>query len=145
MFGSRRSEEPPEVTSRLRLYRLVPELEEADEIDRDLVCRIVGEREAVVPLLIGLARGYAREDLCRTKTIEAVPALRIELFSENSGNLCGHSGRRSAPDGLFIRFVRARPSGRTIKMTMKSSMNERVRSKITAGQSWITDCSAIPD
>jgi len=81
VFALRRAEEPPEVASRLRLHRLLLELEEAVEIERDLVDRIVHEGEAIVPLLIGLLRGYAREDVCEAKTVESVLALLGEIGS----------------------------------------------------------------
>jgi len=84
IFESQRAEELPEVTRRLRLHRLLLELEEADGIERDLVDRIVREGEAIVPLLIGLLRGYAREDLCRAQTIEAVLALLGEIGSPSA-------------------------------------------------------------
>jgi hypothetical protein len=81
IFASQRAEEPPEVTSRLRLHRLLLELEEADETDRDLVDRVVREGEAIVPLLIASLRGYARTDLCEPETIESVLALLGEIGS----------------------------------------------------------------
>jgi hypothetical protein len=91
MFASQRSEKPPEVMARLRLHRLLLELEEADEIDRDLVDRILQEGETIVPLLIGFLRGYARTNLCEAETIEAVLALLVDRIVELQPEAAGQA------------------------------------------------------
>jgi len=82
-FGSRRAEEPPEVTSLLRLHCLLLELQEAEEIERDLVDRILREGDAIAPLLMGILRGYAREELFDGEgfILEGVLALLGEIGS----------------------------------------------------------------
>ena len=56
----RRDLEPAPVTARLRPYRLIHQLQEAGDLDAQLVDALVQEREAIAPLLIGVLRGWAQ-------------------------------------------------------------------------------------
>ncbi len=83
MLRARRGAEPPEVTSRLRLHRLLLELHESENVESDLVDAIVREAGPGVPLLIGFLRVYAREELLDGDegTVENVLALLGEIGS----------------------------------------------------------------
>ena len=48
------------VTARLRPYRLIHQLQEADDLDAHLVDALVQEGESIVPLLVGVLRGWAQ-------------------------------------------------------------------------------------
>jgi hypothetical protein len=63
MLQSRRDLEPPEVTARLRPYRLLQQLQEAEDLDPDLVDAIVREGSGLVPPLVGILRVFAETSL----------------------------------------------------------------------------------
>jgi hypothetical protein len=56
----RRDLEPVPVTARLRPYRLIQQLQEAEDLDAQLVDALVQEGESIVPLLVGALRGWAQ-------------------------------------------------------------------------------------
>jgi hypothetical protein len=56
----RRDLEPVPVTARLRPYRLIHQLQDAEDLDAQLVDPLVQEGESIVPLLIGVLRGWAQ-------------------------------------------------------------------------------------
>ncbi len=116
-LGLLRAEEPPEVTSLLRLHRLLLELQESQGIEREMVDAIVREGEATVPLLVGFLRGYAREGLFGggEGVIENVLALLGEIGSplvlaeilECSG--IENAGLSGAAGWAFDRIVELQP------------------------------------
>jgi hypothetical protein len=59
----RRDLEPVPVTARLRPYRLIHQLQEAEDLDAQLVDTLVQEGESLVPLLVGVLRGWAQNFL----------------------------------------------------------------------------------
>jgi hypothetical protein len=59
----RRDLEPAAVTARLRPYRLIHQLQDGDDLDTQLVDALVQEGESVVPLLVGVLRGWAQSFL----------------------------------------------------------------------------------
>jgi hypothetical protein len=59
----RRDLEPALVTARLRPYRLIHQLQEAEDLDAQLVDALVQEGESIVPLLAGVLRGWAQSFL----------------------------------------------------------------------------------
>jgi hypothetical protein len=63
MFRERRDLEPAEVTARLRPFRLLQQIQEAEELDSELIDVVLGEGEAITPLLAGILRGYAQSPL----------------------------------------------------------------------------------
>jgi hypothetical protein len=56
----RRDLEPVPVTARLRPYRLIHQLQDAEDLDAPLVDALVQEGESIVPLLVGVLRGWAQ-------------------------------------------------------------------------------------
>ncbi|MGB7721091.1 MAG: hypothetical protein WBL65_14390 [Bryobacteraceae bacterium] len=56
----RRDLEPVPVTARLRPYRLIHQLQDAEDLDAQLVDALVQEGESIVPLLVGVLRGWAQ-------------------------------------------------------------------------------------
>jgi hypothetical protein len=59
----RRDLEPAPVTARLRPYRLIHQLQDAEDVDAQLVDTLVQEGESIVPLLVGVLRGWAQSFL----------------------------------------------------------------------------------
>ena len=59
----RRDLEPAPVTARLRPYRLIHQLQEAEDLDAHLVDALVQEGESIAPLLVGVLRGWAQSFL----------------------------------------------------------------------------------
>ena len=59
----RRDLEPVPVTARLRPYRLIHQLQDAEDVDAQLVDALVQEGESIVPLLVGVLRGWAQSFL----------------------------------------------------------------------------------
>ncbi|MGA2267201.1 MAG: SEC-C domain-containing protein [Bryobacteraceae bacterium] len=59
----RRDLEPAAVTARLRPYRLVHQLQEAEDLDAQLVDALVREGASIAPLLVGVLRGWAQDFL----------------------------------------------------------------------------------
>jgi hypothetical protein len=59
----RRDIEPVPVTARLRPYRLIHQLQEAEDPDAHLIDALVQEGESIVPLLVGVLRGWAQSFL----------------------------------------------------------------------------------
>ncbi|MBI4875005.1 MAG: hypothetical protein HY822_10280 [Acidobacteria bacterium] len=57
--------EPADVTTRLRPYRLIQQLQDAPKMDRKLVGALISEGESLVPLLVGILRGWARNFVAR--------------------------------------------------------------------------------
>jgi hypothetical protein len=60
---SRRDLEPATVTVRLRPFRLIHQLQDTEDLDAQLVDALVQEGESVVPLLVGVLRGWAQSFL----------------------------------------------------------------------------------
>jgi hypothetical protein len=56
----RRDLEPVPVTARLRPYRLIHQLQDAEELDAQLVDALLQEGESIVPLLVGVLRSWAQ-------------------------------------------------------------------------------------
>jgi hypothetical protein len=56
-----RDQEPAEVASRLRKYRLIHKLQEDSDLDTGVVDEIIAEGPAAVPLLVGVLRDYAQD------------------------------------------------------------------------------------
>ena len=83
-----RATEPAEVTAELKAYRLIHDLEEAlgNELERELVDAILAEREACLPLLIGILRGLAEGALPEGGELvgEAALALLGEIADPSS-------------------------------------------------------------
>ena len=59
----RRDLEPISVTARLRPYRLIHQLQEAEDLDAHFIDALVHEGESLVPLLVGVLRGWAQSFL----------------------------------------------------------------------------------
>ncbi len=59
----RRDLEPAPVTARLRPYRLIHQLQVAEDLDAQLVDALVHEGESIAPLLVGVLRGWAQSFL----------------------------------------------------------------------------------
>ena len=57
---ARRDLEPATVTARLRPYRLIHQLQVAEDPDAQLVDAVVQTGESIVPLLVGVLRGWAQ-------------------------------------------------------------------------------------
>lgn len=83
MLRDQRDLEPLEVTAHLRLYRLIHQLQESDELTPLVVDAVVGEGTAIVPLLAGVLRAYARTSLFDDDTppVENALALMGEIGS----------------------------------------------------------------
>jgi hypothetical protein len=62
-FRLLREEEPSSVSNKLRLYRMLDDMWVNDEVSRDLVDAVLGEGSAIVPILIGVLRAWARATL----------------------------------------------------------------------------------
>ena len=60
---SRRDLEPGTVTARLRPFRLIHQLQDTEDLDAQLVDALVQEGESIVPLLVGVLRGWAQSFL----------------------------------------------------------------------------------
>ena len=73
----RRDLEPVEVTARLRPYRLILQLVEDGALDSDCVDALVKEGPAIVPLLVGVLRGWAQEFLSDDDTASVESALAL--------------------------------------------------------------------
>jgi hypothetical protein len=56
----RRDLEPAAVTARLRPYRLIHQLQDAADLDAQVVDALVQEGDPIVPLLVGVLRGWAQ-------------------------------------------------------------------------------------
>jgi hypothetical protein len=54
-----RDTEPVAVTAQLRPHRLVQQLQESEDLPAPLIDALVAEGESIVPLLVGVLRGYA--------------------------------------------------------------------------------------
>ena len=54
---------PVEVTARLRPYRLIHQIQELGDLDSQLVDVLIAEAAAIVPLLVGVLRGWAQDYL----------------------------------------------------------------------------------
>src|SRR5713101_7988948 len=63
VFRERRDLEPVEVTAHLRPHRLIQQLQELTDVDAQLVDALVGEGKVIVPLLVGVLRGWAQNFL----------------------------------------------------------------------------------
>ena len=59
----RRDLEPAAVTARLRPYRLIHQLQVGEDLDAQAVDALVQEGESIVPLLVGVLRGWAQSFL----------------------------------------------------------------------------------
>ena len=59
----RRDLEPVPVTARLRPYRLIHQLQDGEDLDAQFVDALVQEGESIVPLLVGVLRGWAQSFL----------------------------------------------------------------------------------
>jgi len=81
----RRDLEPAVVTARLRPYRLIHQLQVGDDLDTQLVDALVQEGEAIVPLLVGVLRGWAQSFLPEDE--EDVVENALALLGE-----IGHAG-----------------------------------------------------
>lgn len=57
----KRNIEPAAVTERLRLLRLLHQIQEDGDLDTETVDAIIGEGKSIVPLLIGVMRGWAQD------------------------------------------------------------------------------------
>ena len=75
--------EPPEVTARLRPHRLITQLQEVDEPDKETIDSLVREGEEIIPLLAGVLRGYAQSAVLkdRPRVVENALALMGEIGS----------------------------------------------------------------
>jgi hypothetical protein len=76
-FRSQREMEPLDVTARLRPYRLIHQMLELENLEPEMVDVLVGEGASLVPLLIGLVRGWARDLLPESATNGVENALAI--------------------------------------------------------------------
>jgi hypothetical protein len=81
----RRDLEPVPVTARLRPYRLIHQLQVAEDLDAQLVDALVQEGESIVPLLVGVLRGWAQSFLPEDE--ENVVENTLALLGE-----IGHTG-----------------------------------------------------
>jgi hypothetical protein len=81
----RRDLEPAPVTARLRPYRLIHQLQEAEDMDAQLVDALIQEGESIVPLLVGVLRGWAQDFLPENeeRVVESTLAVLGEI---------GHAG-----------------------------------------------------
>lgn len=59
-FGAAIEEEPGDVTERLRPLRLIHELQESSDLDREYVDKILAMGESIIPMLIGVLRGWVQ-------------------------------------------------------------------------------------
>jgi hypothetical protein len=82
----RRDLEPAPVTARLRPYRLIHQLQVAGDLDAQVVDALVREGESIVPLLVGVLRGWAQSFLPEDD----------DDVVENSLALLGEIGRAGA-------------------------------------------------
>jgi hypothetical protein len=55
-----RDHEPETVTGQLRQFRLIHQVQEDGDLDRETVDAIIGEGESIAPLLVGVMRGWAQ-------------------------------------------------------------------------------------
>jgi hypothetical protein len=78
----KRENEPKAVTDHLRQLRLLQQMQEDGDLDPETVDAIVGEGESIVPMLVGVLRGWA-QDLLRDDGDAAV---------ENALALLGETG-----------------------------------------------------
>jgi hypothetical protein len=81
----RRDLEPAPVTARLRPFRLIHQLQVAEDLDAQLVDALVQEGESIVPLLVGVLRGWAQSFLPEDE--EGVVENTLALLGE-----IGHAG-----------------------------------------------------
>lgn len=81
----RRDLEPVPVTARLRPYRLIHQLQVAEDLDAQLVDALVQEGESIVPVLVGVLRGWAQSFLPEDE--EHVVENTLALLGE-----IGHAG-----------------------------------------------------
>jgi hypothetical protein len=79
----RRDLEPVPVTARLRPYRLIHQLQEAEDLDAQLVDALVQAGESIVPLLVGVLRGWAQNFLPEDE--EGVVENTLALLGEIGG------------------------------------------------------------
>jgi len=79
----RRDEEPEEVTRQLRELRLLQQMREIDLLDPAMVDQILAEGPALIPLLVGVLRGWARNMLDESEdgVLEDALALLGEMGS----------------------------------------------------------------
>jgi hypothetical protein len=80
-----REHEPETVTGHLRQLRLLQQVHEDGDLDRETVDAVLGEGESIAPLLVGLLRGWA-QDLLGDEDDSAV---------ENALALLGETGSAS--------------------------------------------------
>jgi hypothetical protein len=105
-FSQTRDTEPVAVTAELHSLRLIHQLQEREDLDTELVDALVQEGESIVPLLIGVLRGWAQDVLDEDDThiventaallgeigdASAVPAL-LELAGMEDPNVSGPAG-----------------------------------------------------
>src|SRR5207244_4188485 len=88
---SRRDQESPETTARLRLYRQINDIQATEALDREFVDGVIREGEAIVPLLIGVLRSYAQSAVLEED----------EWVVENTLALLGEIGSPAALSALF--------------------------------------------
>jgi hypothetical protein len=69
--------EPLAVTARLRSLRLVHQLQESDELEPEEVDALVQEGESIVPLLVGVLRGWAQNVLAENDTYTVANAIAL--------------------------------------------------------------------